>query len=507
MIPKELEAKIVRLHLGEQWRIGTIARELALHHTTVRRVLARAGVPTQPHAEPRASILDPYRPFVREVLEHYPRLHASRLYAMVRERGYLGGPDHFRHLVALHRPRPPAEAYLRLRTLPGEQAQVDWGAFGRVAIGRAERRLSAFVMVLSWSRALFLRFFLDQQMASFLRGHVEAFEHFGGAVRVVLYDNLRSAVLERVGDAIRFHPELLALATHYGYEPRPVAIARGNEKGRVERAIQYVRTAFFAARPWSTLDDLNAQALAWCQGPARERRCPEDKTLSVGEALQQEQAKLLPLPPDPPPTEERVEVSVGRTPYVRFDSNDYSVPASSVRRSLTVVASETTVRVLDGPHELARHARSYSRGEQIEDPAHVEALVAQKREAREHRGLDRLQQAAPRSRELLVQLAERGGNLGSATAALGRLLDRYGAEALQVALDEALARDVPHPHAVRQVLERRRREQHAPPPVAVALPADPRVRNLVVTPHRLETYDPPLQETASDDDASDDDPR
>jgi len=504
VIPKELEAKIIRLHLAEQWRIGTIARELALHHTTVRRVLARAGVPAQPHAAPRASIADPYRAFVREVLEHYPRLHASRLYAMVRERGYPGGSDHFRHLVALERPRPPAEAFLRLRTLPGEQAQVDWGAFGRVAIGRAERRLSAFVMVLSWSRALFVRFCLDQQMASFLRGHVEAFEHFGGSVRVVLYDNLRSAVLERIGDAIRFHPELLALATHYRTEPRPVAIARGNEKGRVERAIQYVRSAFFAARPWSTLDDLNAQALAWCQGAARERRCPEDRTLSVGEAFQQEQAQLLPLPPDRPPTEERVEVSVGRTPYLRFDANDYSVPPTAVRRSLTVVASETHVRVLDGPSELARHARSYSRGEQIEDPAHLEALVADKREAREHRALDRLQQAAPRSRELLVQLAERGGNLGSATAALSRLLDRYGAEALAVALDEALDRGAPHPHAVRQVLERRRREQHAPPPVAVALPDDPRVRGLVVTPHRLETYDPKHEEIPSDDDAPDD---
>ncbi len=504
MIPKELEAKIIRLHLAEHWRIGTIGRELALHHTTVRRVLAQAGVPVQPHATPRASIADPYRAFVSEVLEQYPRLHASRLYAMVRERGYPGGPDHFRHLVALARPRRPAEAFLRLRTLPGEQAQVDWGAFGRVPIGRAERRLSAFVMVLSWSRALFFRFCLDQQMASFLRGHVEAFEHFGGSVRVVLYDNLRSAVLERVGDAIRFHPDLLALATHYRYEPRPVAIARGNEKGRVERAIQYVRTAFFAARSFTDLDDLNAQALAFCLGPAQQRRCPEDKTLSVAEAFWQEQAQLLPLPPDRPPTEERVEVSIGRTPYLRFDKNDYSVPHSAVRRSLTVVASETHIRVLDGATELACHARSYSRGEQIEDPAHIEALVEHKREAREHRAQDRLRQAAPRSRELLVQLAARGGSLGSATTALRRLLDRYGAQELALALDEALDRGAPHPHAVRQVLERRRREQQAPPPVAVALPDDPRVRGLVVTPHRLDTYDPKHEEIPSDDDAPDD---
>jgi hypothetical protein len=268
--------------------------------------------------------------------------------------------------------------------------------------------------------------------------------------------------------------------------------------------VQYLRTTFFAARPFASLDDLNAQALAFCQGPARERRCPEDKTLSVGEAFAQEQAHLLPLPLDPPATDERAEVSAGRTPYVRFDGNDYSVPPTAVRRSLSVVASETTVRVLDGSHELARHRRSYGRGEQIEDPAHLEALVVAKREAREQRGLDRLAQAAPRSRELLVQLAARGGSLGSATAALGRLLDRYGAEALQLALDEALARGVPHPHAVRQVLERRRREQHALPPVAVALPDDPRVRGLVVTPHRLATYDPRPQETPGDDDASDD---
>jgi len=503
VIPKELEARIVRLHLAEQWRIGTIARELGLHHTTVRRVLAQAGVPVQAHAKPRSSLLDPYLPFVREVLEKYPRLHASRLYAMVKERGYPGGPDHFRHLVALHRPRPPAEAYLRLRTLPGEQAQVDWGAFGKLTVGRAERRLSAFVMVLSWSRAIFLRFFLDQQMASFLRGHVEAFEAFAGCVRVVLYDNLRSAVLERVGDAIRLHPELLALATHYRFEPRPVAIARGNEKGRVERTIRYVRSSFFAARAWKDLDDLNAQAAAWCQEAAWARPWPEDRTRRVGDAFREEQASLRPLPPDRPPTDARVEVSVGRTPYVRFDGNDYSVPPICVRRGLTVVASETTVRVLDGPQEVARHARSYSRGEQIEDPTHIETLVALKREAREQRATDRLHHAAPRSRELLVRLAERGGHLGPATAALTRLLDHYGAEALRLALGEALAGDVPHPHAVRQALERRRPEQNAPPPVAVALPDDPRVRGIVVTPHPLAAYDPP---PAKENDPHDDDP-
>jgi transposase len=176
--------------------------------------------------------VDPFLAFIRQTLEKFPTLNASRLYAMVRERGYRGGPDHFRHLIARHRPRPHAEAYLRLRCLPGEQAQVGWGHFGHLEIGRARRPLMAFVMVLSYSRQIFLRFFPDARMENFLRGHAGAFTAWGGVPRVLLYDNLKSAVLERRGDAIRFHPTLIAFAGRYRYEPRPVAIARGNEKGR-----------------------------------------------------------------------------------------------------------------------------------------------------------------------------------------------------------------------------------------------------------------------------------
>jgi transposase len=233
-IAQELEAQILRYHHVETWRIGTIATQLGVHRTTVQRVLAQAGLSAQV-AKPRASAVDPYLPFIRETLEKFPRLTASRLHAMVRERGYPGGPDHFRHLIALHRPRPKAEAYLRLRTLPGEQAQVDWGHFGHLIIGRARRPLMAFVMVLSYSRRIFLRFYLDARMENFLRGHVAAFEAFDGAARVLLYDNLKSAVLERQGVAIRFHPTLLAPAGHTGsnHDPWrwPAATRRAGSNG------------------------------------------------------------------------------------------------------------------------------------------------------------------------------------------------------------------------------------------------------------------------------------
>ena len=501
-IPPELEAKILRYFHVEKWKVGTIAARLGVHHGTVDRVLSQAGLPKveRPH---RPSLIDPYLPFVLQTLKQYPKLTASRLYAMVRERGYSGGEDHFRHLIAHHRPRPQPEAYLRLKTLPGEQSQVDWGHFGKLTIGKAERTLMAFVMVLSFSRAVFLRFFLDARMANFLRGHQGAFTAWGGLPRVVLYDNLKSAVLERQGDAIRFHPTLLEFAAHYRFEPRPVAVARGNEKGRVERAIRYIRDSFFAARQWRDLDDLNAQAAAWCLGQAAERSCPEDRSISVREAFTREQPKLLALPDNPFPTDEREAVSAAKTPYVRFDRNDYTIPPTHVRRTLTVVASPTEVRVLDGAAVIAAHPRSYDKGEQVEDPAHIAELTAQKRQARQHRGTDRLARAAPNSAELLTRAAERGENLGSVTAALLRLLDHYGAAELEAAISEALAREVPHPNAVRLALQRRREQRDQPPPLPIALPADKRVRDLVVSPHKLDDYDQ-LQAHQEEDDDGDD---
>ena len=501
-IPPELEAKILRYFHVEKWKVGTIAAQLGVHHGTVDRVLSQAGLPKveRPH---RASLIDPYLPFVLQTLKQYPKLTASRLYAMVRERGYSGGEDHFRHLIAHHRPRPQPEAYLRLKTLPGEQAQVDWGHFGKLTIGKAERTLMAFVMVLSFSRAIFLRFFLDARMANFLRGHEAAFGSFKGLPRVLLYDNLKSAVLERQGDAIRFHPTLLEFAAHYRFEPRPVAVARGNEKGRVERAIRYIRDSFFAARQWRDLDDLNTQAAAWCLGQAAERSCPEDRSISVREAFTREQPKLLALPDNPFPTDEREAVSAAKTPYVRFDRNDYTIPPTHVRRTLTVVASPTEVRVLDGAAVIAAHPRSYDKGEQVEDPAHIAELTTQKRQARQHRGTDRLARAAPNSAELLTRAAERGENLGSITAALLRLLDHYGAAELEAAIAEALAREVPHPNAVRLALQRRREQRDQPPPLPIALPADKRVRDLVVSPHKLDDYDQLQAQQEEDDDGDD----
>ena len=468
-IDKETESRILRYHFVEQWRVGTIATQLGIHHSVVDRVLAQAGLPKVERSL-RPSIIDPYLPFIVETLKEFPTLTATRLYEMAKQRGYPGGPSQFRQRISQLRPRKQPEAYLRLKTLPGEQSQVDWGHFGHLQIGRAKRPLMAFVMVLSWSRQIFLRFYLNAQMENFLRGHVAAFEAWNGLPKVLLYDNLKSAVLERRGDAIRFHPTLLALSAHYRFEPRPVAVARGNEKGRVERAIRYIRDNFFAGRHWQTLAELNQQAEVWCQGISADRRCPENNDLTVKEAFLQEQPGLLTLPDNPFDTREKRQVIARKTPYIRFDLNDYSIAHPQVQKPLTVMADLQRVRILDGEELIAEHARSFDKGEQVEDEEHINALWLAKTNAKLHRGQDRLSAASDHVQDLLQQSIERGHVLKTTVRLLNQLLDDYGREALHGALEEALKQQSPYPQAVQQILERRRDEKHQPPPLAVAVP-------------------------------------
>src|SRR5881296_710421 len=274
MISPELHAQIRRLFFAEHWRFNTIAAQLGVHHDTVRRAIESERF-IRPGAQIRPSVLDPYKAFITATLEQYPRLRATRLWAMVRERGYPGSAIQVQRYVRTVRPAARAEAYLRLDTLAGEQAQVDWGNFGPIRVGSTTRILSCFALVLSWSRACYARFALDQTLESFLRGHVEAFTALAGVPRTILYDNLKSVVLERVGDHIRFHPRLLELAGHYHYAPQPCAVARGNEKGRIERFLGFLRHSFFAARSFRSVDDLNAQVARWIADVAHARPVPD----------------------------------------------------------------------------------------------------------------------------------------------------------------------------------------------------------------------------------------
>jgi transposase len=408
---------------------------------------------------------------------------------MVRPRGYIGSVVQLRRIVRTIRPTAPPTVYRRLVTLVGEEAQVDWGAFGTIRIGRGVRPLSGFVMVLSYSRALFALFTLDQTLESFLRGHVEAFQALHGSARTLVYDNLRSAVLERAGTAIRFHPRLLELAGHYHFAPRPCTPYRANEKGKIERQIHYLRQAFFAARTFADVEDLNAQFCRWRDAVAHQRPHPEQRDRTVGDVFAEEQGRLLPLPAHAFETEVMRTVTSGKTAYVRFDRNAYSIAHTHVRRPVTLLASATTVRVIAGTEEIARHARSYDTGQTIDDAAHLAGLVAATRQANPSSARDRLRLTVPAVGTLFERLAARGESLRAHTARLLGLLDDYGPQELAAAVMRALEMDALGAGTIAHLLEQRRRQRRQPPPIRFVLPDHPGVRALDVTPHRLESYD------------------
>lgn len=482
MISSETRAQIRRYFYAEHWKIGTIATELGLHADTVRTAIeAERFRGAQPI---RASILDPWLGFISQTLEQHPRLRATRLYQMVRDRGYNGSVVQLRRAVARLRPKV-REAFLRLQMFPGEQAQVDWAHFGHVMVGRARRALSCFVMTLSYSRALYLEFFFDQTTENFLRGHVHAFQAWNGQPRVVLYDNLKAAVLERRGNQALLNPRLVELSGHYHFAIQPCHVRAGNEKGRVERAIRYVRDSFWAGRTFTTLAECNRQAWVWRDEVAHQRRCPGGDSQTVQQAFAEEQARLLPPPLHPFSADHIQTVFSRKTIYIRFDLNDYSIPPEAVGRPLTLVASDTTVRVLDGAVEIARHRRSWDRAQIVLDPAHQDAVLKLKRKAFDSTPSGRLEQAVPESRTLIDLAFTQGESAGTQTAQLLKLLDQHGAAALRRAITDALDRQTPRASSVAFLLRRQPRSRR----LAVDLSHHPLAQSVDVRPHDLESYD------------------
>ncbi len=488
-VDAKVEHDIVRHHLVDRWPVGTIATQLGVHYDVVTRVLRQRGAAPERLAVMRRQMIDPFVAVINQLLEKYPELHASRLYQMMCDRGYPGRSDgHFRRQIARMRPRAIPEPFARLDMPPGEQGQMDWGHFGKVQVGTALRPLYAHLITLSWSRMVFLKFFHGMEMASFLRGHVDAFEFFGGVPRKILYDNLKSACLERHDRAARFNENLLQAASHYGFEPILANPRRGNEKGRVERSVRYVRTSFFAARSFRDIDDLNQQALAWSLRISAARRWPDDDRTTVGAQFSQEKKLLRALPPTPFETLDRKEVSVGRTPYVRFDTNDYSVPWQHVRSVVTVLAEPHRIRVAVNGSIVAEHKRTFDRRTTVEDPRHLEDLRNVKRRAREGAGMNRLTQAVPAVRLMLQRAGQRGINMGSLVSKLLELLDMYGADPMQLSVNEVNEAERIGAAPVRMRLEARCRALGRTPPRPVPI-ANQKARDLTVAAADLAIYD------------------
>jgi transposase len=482
----EKEAEIRRLFFAEHWKRGTIAAQLGVHPDVVARVIGHLG-PRAHVGRPDARVLEPFEAWVDETLARYPRLVATRLFDMLRERGYEGSVVTLRRYVRRARPQPKTEAFLRLQTLPGEQAQIDWAHVGQIPVRGGYRALWVFVLVLAYSRACFAELVLSLDVHSLRRSLVRAGVALGGLPRQWLCDNAKTIVIERQGDAVRFHPLLLDLAARLHVQPRLCAPRRPQEKGGVERAIRFFKERFFVARSFHSLEQGNAQLIEFIDTIAHRRPHPRWPERSVAEVFAEEQLRLLPLPEPLPHTDLVTLVPVDRTAFVRLDTNRYSVPHIYAGRTLTLVASDTELRLLDGDQPVAHHAREWGRNQWLELPAHRAALVEEKRAARALKGRDRLRAEVPEIEPLFERWVDAGRNLGSMVARVIVLLDAYGAPAMREVLTEMVARGTHDPGAMAILCEQRRRARGDRPPRVVAFGDHVRERDVV--PHDLGGYD------------------
>jgi transposase len=479
-------AEIRRLYFAEHWKRGTIATQLGVHFDVVVRVLGGLG-PQAGTPRPDARVLEPYIPFVDETLARYPRLVATRIQDMLVERGYSGSVRTLRRYVRDARPTPKHEAFVRIETLPGEQAQVDWAHVGSIPVEGGRRPLWAFVMVLAYSRAMWAELVLDMGVDSLRRSLVRGSAFFGGSPRQWLFDNAKTIVIERSGDAIHFHPALLDLAARMHVQPALCGPRKPHEKGKVERSIRYLKERFFAARSFHSVAHGNAQLLQFFKSIAHDRPHPRWPDRRVVDVWDEERSRLLALPDPLPETDVVVPAAVDKSAFVRLETNRYSVPARYARRTLTLVAGDSIVRLLDGADEVAHHTRSWGRHQTLERPEHRAALLAEKKKARDLKGRDRLRVEVPDVEGLLLRWADAGRPLGFMVSFAIQLLNAYGSAVLREVVADMLARGIHDRGAMAILCEQRRKRQHGPAPSLIQLGAHVVERDVI--PHDLGGYD------------------
>ena len=466
----ELWAEIRRLSRVEKLKNRAIARELRISDSTVRRALSQAGFapPTRP---PRGSQLEPFVERIENLLARYADLSAVRILEEIRKHGYKGGYTVLKERLRRLRPRAK-EAFAPLRFEPGEAAQVDWASCGSITIGDTVRRLSCFVMVLCHSRLLYLEFTVSESLADFLRCHVNAFNFFGGVPQRLVYDNLRSVVLARHGADARFQPRFLALAGHYLFKPVLCRPRRPNEKGRVENAIGYVRKNFLAGRDLRSLTEYDTAAVHWRDEVCNVRLHATTKRRPI-DVFPEEKPFLLPLAGTPFDIDALETPKVSPLAFVCFDGNRYSVPSRLVGEAVTLRASKHAVWILHEGAEVARHARSFERGREIEVPEHRRELIEEKRRAAESAETARFLALGPEAEPYLKGLVHGEHDHHRQVRRILSLVDSHGPTEVLGAVAKALEfRAFGADYLERIVSQERRRRAESEPagPVRVTTP-------------------------------------
>lgn len=458
MIDYETYCKI-RDHRDRQGlSITQTARALGLHPETVakwsRRERYEQRVPVK-----RGSQLDPYKGLIVRWLEAHP-LSAQQIFQRLREAGYPGGLTIVNLYVRRIRP-PKRKAFLKLTFAPAECAQIDWGEYGSVGVGTTRRRLSFFVMVHCYSRQMYVEFTVSQTMEHFLGCHERAFAALGVPTKIMV-DNLKSAVLRRLtGTAPVFNPRYVDYARHHCFEIAPCNVAAGNEKGRVESGVGYVKKNFLNGTEFTDFAAVNPAAQAWLNEISNVRIHGETHRRPV-DLFAEERGLLRAANPNPYDLARVLALRASSQFRIALDTNRYSVPAEFANQPVTVKAYPERVCIYHQDRLIARHVRSFDRHQDIEDPDHPKALLEQRKSAREQRLLSQflgLSIKAPAYYEGLM--ARRFNARGHARKILA-LAEIYGKDACGRAIEDALAFNAFSSEYIAHLLESRARTQSQP---------------------------------------------
>ena len=389
------------------------------------------------------------------MLDTYP-YSAAQVWQRVREHGFAGGYSLVKAYVRTVRPKRQA-AFLKLAFAPGECAQVDWGAFGAVPVGQTSRRLSFFVMVLCYSRMMYVEFTVSQTMEHFLACHQHAFEYFGAIPHKIMVDNLKSAVLKRaLGEAPVLNPKYADFAAHNGFRIVPCNVGKGNEKGRVENGVGYVKKNFLAGLDIPDFRVLNPAAKQWLDTVANVRVHGETRQKPT-DLWQQEKPYLNPLPVHPFDIATVSQVRASRQFRITLETNRYSVPAHLAGQALTLKTYPDRLCIYLGAQLIARHVRSYDRYGDFEDPDHPKPLLEQRKKARDHKLFMRFLALSPRAEAYYLKLEQRRLNPHHHVRKIVALSDIYGQEAVARAMEDAFAYEAFASDYIANLLEQRAR--------------------------------------------------
>lgn len=450
MLKPEQKAEIRRLHHAEGWRVGTIARHLGVHHSAVTNALMGPLI-LKPVVD-RVSQIKEFEAFMIATVEEYIDLSATRLHQMLASRGFKGSIYPVRRWLKKNRPKP-TRVYQDLYFMPGESAQVDWADLGKLEIAPGiSRRLQCFVMVLSYSRQIYAKVFYDQKTCALLEGHEAAFEYFGGVPRRIIYDNMRTAVVYNSGGGTQFTDSLCDLASHYNFSLTACPPRAAWHKGRVERAIRYIRDSFSPkTRDFKTVDELNSQLSEWMKSVSSKRPWPDDNNKTVYEAFKLEQGILIKLASAYPCYDETF-VKVSKQSYVQFDCNSYTVPPKYVGQSITVRASSKTLNIYAEQELIAKHQRRWSKREKVCDIDHVRQIINATKSRPQYSNRNLIISRIPSGSKLLKCWAATDENLSKQSKAVGELIARYGMQAVEAAAQLALENETPRSDSIDHIL-------------------------------------------------------